>query len=253
MQNLKYINSKKPSGYSAFTVFFNLDVEGFNPDVKVSLHAGGPTNGAEVSNLNQDEIRLVNLSLDTPKIIDLFFNECLIKDHQETPRLSPTTATVEPLIKHTPRLPTVSVAKTSKYFVLLKIMIDEFQFKTLHKGKIITIESKEAYKEFVLEMLSFKGSDYQDLQPAALIFDYFKLPEDRKAVNDEWTEIRPPAPQGDKTSKVKLDKFGKFLKENIHKHWNLRYHYSLNIISIFFILGLTFLFIKDLNLNKSCA
>lgn len=183
------------------------------------------TNSSGYSNFTvylKSEGSPINLTLAIFDIIDLFFNESI-----KTPQ--------------------------SKYFVLLKIMIDEFQFKTLHKGKIITIESKEAYKEFVLEMLSFKGSDYQDLQPAALIFDYFKLPEDWKAVNDEWTEIRPPAPQGDKTSKVKLDKFGKFLKENIHKHWNLRYHYSLNIISIFFILGLTFLFIKDLNLNKSCA
>ena len=37
----------------------------------------------------------------------------------------------------------------------------------------------------------------------------------------------------------------------IYRYWNLRYHYSLNILSIIFIFGLTFLFVKDLNLDKN--
>ena len=135
------------------------------------------TNSSGYSNFTvylKSEGSPINLTLAIFDIIDLFFNESI-----KTPQ--------------------------SKYFVLLKIMIDEFQFKTLHKGKIITIESKEAYKEFVSEMLSFKGSDYQDLQPAAIIFDYFELPLDWKSKNDDWTEISPI-----KKSVIKLEKFGKF-------------------------------------------
>ena len=37
----------------------------------------------------------------------------------------------------------------------------------------------------------------------------------------------------------------------IYRYCNLRYHYSLNILSIIFIFGLTFLFVKDLNLDKN--
>ncbi len=194
MKNNKFINQKTLSGFSAFTVFFNLQNQDFYPDVTVG--SGGPK-GAEVINnnhiLNQSTLlgqsaETINLPLAINEIIDLFFNECITAPTSPTQTLVGETST-----------------RTPKYFVLFKIMVDEFQFKTLHSGKVIGFDSKENYKEYILDKLSFKGSDYMDLQPSAIVFNYFELPEGWKPVNDQWTEISTT-----KNTKVKLEKFGKF-------------------------------------------
>lgn len=197
MKNNKFINQKTLSGFSAFTVFFNLQNQDFYPDVTVD--SGAPKGGEVINNnnqiLNQSTLlgqSAVNLSLAINDVIDLFFSECITASTSPTQTLVGETSTR-------------TLAFGGKYFVLFKIMIDEFQYKTLHKGKVIGFNSKKGYKELLLESLSLKGSDYTDLQPIGIVINYFELPEDWKPSNDQWTEIVPS-----ETKKVKLEKFGKF-------------------------------------------
>ena len=81
------------------------------------------------------------------------------------------------------------VEKGKYYFVLLKLIYENNNVITLHKGVVIDHTNLAAYKEFCIFRLSHKSNDYISTVYHTILFDHFTV--DEKSIknnkfNDKW-------------------------------------------------------------------
>ena len=117
------------------------------------------------------------------------------------------------------------IKQNKKYFVLIVIEYDLFNYITLSKGKIISNLSLNDFIKFILSSYNFRKEDYNLSEATQIIFKYFEIPngqEDR--YKDRWEEIKPSCP-------IKLERFGKFSlpSNNLYSTWGNQISDSLII------------------------
>ena len=94
----------------------------------------------------------------------------------------------------------------NKYFLLMRIQFSNGSFKTLHKGIVISKDSKDRYIEYTKNLLSLRSNDYQPEHYSKIIFNFFLIDKDKEQYYiDKWSELlNSPKP-------IKLEKFGNYL------------------------------------------
>ena len=96
--------------------------------------------------------------------------------------------------------------KNEKVFVLCRFQYEDESFRTLHKGRIITLNNKNqiSYLRFILETLDLKSNNYNLVNSEVPIknihFDFFKIPKGSEGKYVKWEEL-------DTKKEVRMQKF----------------------------------------------
>ena len=133
------------------------------------------------------------------------------------------------------------ILPNKKYFCLIVFEYELNDYRTLSKGKIITINSLNNFIDYSLAMFNFRSNDYRTLFLQNIIFRFFEIPENiADKYIEKWELIEP-----DKT--IKLEKFGsiKLPSNNNYSIWgkqispniivskNRIYHINPNNIEVY--------------------